>query len=271
MEYERLYRTYIKIAFECKEVSSITQFDLQTFFNSYEISEKFTTAKKIYQLLKAVFEYAYIDEIVSRSPMAKVKCPTGEKEESTKHYKFTNAEMDALWRWSPNNDYVQMILMMIYSGARPGEFLDVKKKYVNLEEGYFVITEGKNDLAKRRVPIHNRMIPFYENWMQKNGEYLITKHNGDKFNLKTGHGQFVDSYWSPVLRDIGIFEYKNEEGEMQEHQPHDVRHTFTSMWKEKKLDETFRRKIQGHSGKGIGEQVYTHIDMERLKDEINHL
>ena len=43
------------------------------------------------------------------------------------------------------------------------------------------------------------------------------------------------------------------------------------MWKEKKLDETFRRKIQGHSGKGIGEQVYTHIDMERLKEEINQI
>ena len=27
---------------------------------------------------------------------------------------------------------------------------------------------------------------------------------------------------------------------MQEHLPHDTRHTFTSMWKEKKLDDRFR-------------------------------
>ena len=32
-----------------------------------------------------------------------------------------------------------------------------------------------------------------------------------------------------------------------------------------------RTILQGHSGKGVGEQVYTHIDMERLKEEINQL
>ena len=74
-----------------------------------------------------------------------------------------------------------------------------------------------------------------------------------------------------MLKEIGIYEYKAEDGTVQEHRPHDTRHTFTSMWKEKKLDETFRRKIQGHSGKGIGEQVYTHIDMENLKAELNRL
>jgi integrase len=233
--------------------------------------KNYPTLKKLKTFLSQMFEYAVINEIISKDRDITEYIDIGEPEESTKHYKFNKAEMEALWQWSPNNDYVQMILMMIYSGARPGEFLDVKKKYVNMEEGYFIITEGKNDNAKRRVPIHNRMIPFYENWMQKKGDHLITKHNGEKFNLKTGHRQFIDSYWKPILTDIGIFEYKNEEGEMQEHQPHDVRHTFTSMWKEKKLDEAFRRKIQGHSGKGIGEQVYTHLDMEILKEEINRI
>jgi hypothetical protein len=43
------------------------------------------------------------------------------------------------------------------------------------------------------------------------------------------------------------------------------------MWKEKKLDEAMRRKIQGHSGKGIGEIVYTHFELEKLKEELNRL
>lgn len=233
--------------------------------------KNYPTLKKLKTFLSQMFEYAVMQDIISKDFDKTEFIDIGSPEKSTKHYRFTNAEIESLWRWSPNNDYVQMILMMIYSGARPGEFLGVKKEDVNLEEEYFVITEGKNENAKRRVPIHNRMIPFYENWMQKDGEYFINKHNGEKFNLQTGHRQFMDSYWKPILRDIGILEYKNEKGEMQEHQPHDTRHTFTSMWKEKKLDETFRRKIQGHSGQGIGEQVYTHLDMERLKEEINHL
>ena len=43
------------------------------------------------------------------------------------------------------------------------------------------------------------------------------------------------------------------------------------MWAEKKLDEAMRRKIQGHSGKGIGEIVYTHYEFEKLKEELNML
>ncbi|MBR6401464.1 MAG: integrase [Firmicutes bacterium] len=56
-----------------------------------------------------------------------------------------------------------------------------------------------------------------------------------------------------------------------QHLPHDTRHTFTSMWAEKHLDEGMRRKIQGHSGKGIGEIVYTHLEIQTLKAELDKL
>lgn len=232
--------------------------------------KNYPTLKKLKSLICQMFDFAVMQDIISKDRNKAEFIEIGQKEQSTLHYKFTNKEVDALWKWSAN-DYVQVILMLIYSGARPGELFNVKKSDVNLEEEYFNITDGKNENAKRRVPIHKRTMPFYENWMSKDGEYLVAKINGEKINLQTGHTQYIESYWKPVLQDVGIYEYKNEDGEMQEHRPHDTRHTFASMWKEKKLDEAFRRKIQGHSGKGIGEQVYTHIDMELLKAEINQL
>lgn len=232
--------------------------------------KNYPTLRKIKSFLSQMFDFAVMQDVISRDRDKTEFIDIGEKEESTKHFKFTNAEIEALWKWSVN-DYVQVILMLIYCGARPGEFFNVKKTDVNLDEEYFVIIEGKNNNAKRRVPIHHKVLPFYKDWMSKDGEYLVTKHNGTRFNFATGHGQYTDGYWKPVLQDIGIYTYKDEYGNTQEHLPHDTRHTFTSMWKEKKLDETFRRKIQGHSGKGVGEQVYTHIDMQRLKEEINQL
>ena len=233
--------------------------------------KNYPTLKKLKTLLSQMFEYAVKNDIISQEFDKTEYIDLGEKDEqSTKHYKFSGAEIEALWKWSAN-DYVQVILMLIYGGTRPGEMFAVKKEDVKLDEEYFIITDGKNENAKRRVPIHKKVLPFYENWMSKDGEYLITKLNGSRFNLQTDHRQYVDSYWKPILQDVGIYTYKDEDGKLQEHLPHDTRHTFTSMWKEKKLDETFRRKIQGHSGKGIGEQVYTHIDMENLKTEINQL
>ena len=233
--------------------------------------KNYPTLKKLKALLSQMYDYAVMQDIIGKDTDKTEYLDIGVKTESNRHYKFTYKEIDALWQWSEKNDYVQVILMLIYSGARAGEFFNVKKEDVNLEEEYFSILEGKNANAKRRVPIHHKVMPFYKNWMGKDGEYLITKLNGTGFNFTSQHGQYTDTYWKPILKDIGILEYKNENGEMQEHLPHDARHTFTSMWREKKLDETFRRKIQGHSGKGIGEQVYTHIDMENLKAELNQL
>lgn len=232
--------------------------------------KNYPTLKKIKTFLSQMFDFAVMQDIISKDRDKTDFIDIGGKEESTLHYKFTKKEVEALWRWSAN-EYVQVILMMIYAGTRPSELFDLKKADVNLAEEYFVVVDGKNENAKRRVPIYKKTMPFYEHWMSKKGEYLITKHNGEKFNLQTGHRTYTDSYWMPILKDIGIYEYKAEDGTIQEHRPHDTRHTFTSMWREKKLDEVFRRKIQGHSGKGIGEQVYTHIDMENLKAEINRL
>ena len=107
--------------------------------------------------------------------------------------------------------------------------------------------------------------------MKKGNEYLITNLSGDKFQFDTNHYGYTDNYWTPILNDIGILQYKNAKGEGAEHLPHDTRHTFTSMWKEKRLDEAMRRKIQGHSGKGIGEIVYTHFELEKLREELNKL
>ena len=232
--------------------------------------KNYPTLRKIKSFLSQMFDFAVMQDIISRDRDKTEFIDIGEKEESTRHYRFTDKEVEALWEWSAN-EYVKVILMLIYSGTRPGELFDLEKTDVNIEEEYFVVVEGKNDNAKRRVPIHHRTMPFFEYWMNKDGKYLITKHNGDKFNFRTAHRQYIESYWKPVLQDVGIYEYKTPDGAVQEHLPHDTRHTFTSMWKEKKLDEAMRRKIQGHSGKGIGEIVYTHFELEKLKEELNQI
>ncbi len=121
------------------------------------------------------------------------------------------------------------------------------------------------------MPIHKKTAPFFKRRLQKDGEYLITQLNGKPFQFSTNHSQYTDTYWRPLLTDMGILQYTNEKGEIKEHTPDDTRHTFTIMWKEKQLDEAMLRRIQGHSGKGIGEMVYTHFEFEILRTELNKL
>jgi integrase len=229
------------------------------------------TLKKLKVLFNQLFDYAVMHEIIAKEKHVVEYLKIGSAEKSTKHYRFTDDEVATLWRWSENNEYVQVILMLIYSGVRPGELFSLKCSSVDLNAGYFNIEKGKNDNATRKVPIHDKTLPFFKHWMSKGNEYLITNRSGIKFNFETNHISYIGSYWQPVLRDIGILEYTNEQGETAEHLPHDTRHTFASMWAAKKLDEAMRRKIQGHSGKGIGEIVYTHYELEALKKELNKL
>lgn len=229
------------------------------------------TKKKIKTLCNQIFDFAVMHDVISKDRQIVEYVKIGELEKSTLHYRFNNDEIDRLWAWSSNNEYVQVILMLIYSGVRPGELFDLKAIDVNLEERFFNIRMGKNKNAIRRVPIHHKTLPFFKQWLNKGTEYLITNLSGRKFNFKTNHGSYIYSFWNPILKDIGILQYKNEKGEMAEHLPDDTRHTFTSMWSEKKLDEAMRRKIQGHSGKGIGEIVYTHFEMQKLLEEIDKI
>lgn len=229
------------------------------------------TLKKVKVLMNQLFDFAVANDVIPKDKHIVDYVEIRAGEQSDKHYRFTNDEVEALWRWSDNNEYVQLILMLIYSGVRPGELFNVKATSVDIDGHYFTIQKGKNDNAVRKVPIHDRTYPFFKHWLSKGNEYLITNRSGRRIDFATQHRTFCNSYWIPVLKEIGIYNYKKENGEIGEHTPDDTRHTFTTMWKEKKLDEAMRRKIQGHSGKGIGEIVYTHYDLQILREELNKL
>ncbi len=233
--------------------------------------KNYPTLKKLKILFNQLFDYAVQNEIIGRDRHIVEYLDIGKPQKSEKHYRFTDAEIEVMWRWAPGNPYVQVILMLIYSGVRPGELFAVKKSAVNLDERSFFIEKGKNEHATRKVPIHDRTLPFFESRMQADSEYLITRIDGKPIPFASNHAQFVETYWDPILSEMGILRYRNDRGTEQDHSPDDTRHTFTTMWKEKKLDESMRRKIQGHSGKGIGEIVYTHFEFEMLRAELNKL
>ena len=233
--------------------------------------KNFPTLKKLKILFNQLFDYAVQNAIITNDKHIVEYLNIGKEEKSTRHYRFTSEEIDKLWQWSRGNEYVQVILMLIYSGVRPGELFNLKRSFVDLEGKYFTIEKGKNVNAARKVPIHNKTLPFFEHWMNKGNEYLITNLSGRKFNFDTNHGSYLESFWNPILKEIGILEYKNDNGILNNHLPDDTRHTFTTMWMEKHLDEAMRRRIQGHSGKGIGEITYTHFELAKLAEELNKI
>lgn len=173
---------------------------------------------------------------------------------------FTTDDVEKMWLWSDKNEYVSIMLMLVYSGVRQGELRDLKKEDVHLDEHYFFIRESKTPAGVRNVPIADKVYPFFEYWYNKPSQcdYLITTREGRYFHDRN----YRDSYWMPLLEEMNI---------PTTHRPHDTRHTCISMMTVAGIDERIIKKIVGHAGKGITENVYTHIEMKELLEAINRI
>lgn len=229
-----------------------------------------STQRAVKVMLQMMYDYAVRCEIIGRDQHTVDFLATSKTETKTSiHYRFTADEIALLWN-AAEDPIVQEVLMLIYSGVRPGELYALDAADVDLEERSFRIRKGKNNNAQRVVPIHHKTLPFFAARVAAGTEKLFPaafEKNGFLYN----HGGFFDYKWTPALDRAGALLYVDADGEERRHLPDDTRHTFTSMWMEQKLNEVYRRKIQGHSGRGVGEQFYSHISFEELRDELDKL
>lgn len=246
------------------KMRDIQAYALQQVMDSQEASAE--TQKAMVQLYSGMFKFAIANQLVPNGlNPAKYVTIKGEDSPVNPHIRFSKDDVENLFRHSDDPN-VQIVLMLIYTGVRCGELVALNKEDVHLEERWFHIDHGKNNNAARDVPIHWAVMPFFERLMKEPGDALVTRFDGEKYVFERDRNMFRDHVWTPALELSGTLEY---EGGV--HRPHDTRHTFTSLWTGQKLNEAFRRKIQGHSGQGIGEKVYMLPDIEDLRNEMDQL
>lgn len=149
--------------------------------------------------------------------------------------------------------------MLLYNGVRISEFLDLKKENVHLDEQYFDVISSKTENGIQKVPIADKVLPFYKAWFEDNPEreYLIHTPDGKHFQYRN----YYDSYFHPLMEQLKI-----------DRTPYCCRHTCISMLAEAGINQTIIKKIAGHSGAmTLTEKVYPHFDIKELVDAINKI
>lgn len=221
--------------------------------------KNFPTLKKLKGLFSQLYEYAMKNDICNKDYSEYVDILQYKEKNPDKrdHNKFTKEEVDRLWELS-DQPFYQIILMLVYNGCRISEFLDLKKENINLEQQYFDVIASKTENGIRRVPIADKVLPFYKAWYESSDcEYLLHTPQNQHFDYRN----YYDSYWTPLMESLGF-----------DHKPHDTRHTCISMLVEAHVDQTMIKKIVGHSGAmTLTEKVYTHLDVEALVEAINKI
>jgi len=222
------------------------------------------TLKKLKITLGLMYDYAVKHEFLKqdkRDMIRYIDISKAGNPNALNRTPFNKKEINTVWKWKDTSPYIRVILILIYSGVRIGELLNLKKENINLEERWIDITVSKTDAGVRKVPIADKIYPFIEEWYNKNDcEYLISSEQECNFAGKNGYRSYYDIYWKPFMDQLGL-----------EHRPHDTRHTCISLLTSAGVNDKIIKKIVGHKGQGVTETVYTHFEIEELIEAINKI
>lgn len=218
------------------------------------------TLRNLRNLWSLMWEYAVVHEIITpdkRDIIKYVDISSAGNPNAFNRRPFSKKDIKNLWNHSEDNEYISVILMLIYTGLRVSELLNLKKEDVHLNERWFYIRTSKTDAGIREVPIAEKLVPLFTKWINKDCDYLICTPEGKHFTYRN----YYDSYWIPLMSELSLEKYT----------PHCTRHTCISLLTETGVDERIIQQIVGHKGQNVTQIVYTHVDLPNKLEAINKI
>lgn len=165
------------------------------------------------------------------------------------HRPFSRQKINKLWSIS-DRPGVDTVLILLYTGMRVGEMLQLQKSDINQRQQIIRITRSKTAAGIRTIPIHHKIQSIITARMQTPGKSLIADHTGKPYS----YSRYCD-LWRKVMAAI------NASG----HTTHDCRHTVATLLDNADANEAAKKRILGHSGGDITERVYTHKGIRQLR------
>lgn len=208
---------------------------------SYQVRMKLKT------LFSQLYQFAIENDIVEKDYSKFVEA--GEQTTKIIRKPFTDAEIETLWR-NLNIPYVDTILIMIYSGMRVGELLEMKCDNIDINNQIMIGGIKTKASIDRTIPIHDRILPLIDT----SNKYLVVSPTGKKMS----YNNYIQRQFTPTMKELGM-----------NHLPHDCRHTTATLLDNAGVDRTIVKLILGHASNDVTERVYTHKTPEQLLSAIN--
>lgn len=234
----------------CKDIEDIAFVDIK--INHLQaivdgLDDKWSAKKAFKVMFNQLYDYAMKNDIVNKKYSTYIDL--GKKTTKLERKPFEQVELDLLWENVTRMDFIDTIIILIYTGMRIGELLDIKTADVHLDERY-MRGGSKTDAGKNRViPIHKKILPLVKKWYDAGNEYLIYNHE----NNQMSYWNYYEEKWKKIMEQLEL-----------DHKPHDTRHTFATYMDRTSANKLCTKRILGHASKDITDKVYTHKDIEEL-------
>lgn len=219
-------------------IADLTRKQLQIFFDGLKVSQQ--RKQKILSVLRQIMDYSIRYDVIQPERLAilnYIDLTSQISIRSVQRNVFTADEIDRMYRL--NDEISRMVLFMIYTGLRAGEYCDIVNNGIN---GNIIhVGHSKTETGIRDVPLSEKAqkltdLPKYE-------DYDHMKYYFTEWRKKHGF----------------------------DHTLHDTRHTCVSMLTNVGVDERVIQAIVGHKGKNVTQKVYTHIDIEVMREALNKI
>lgn len=219
-----------------------------------ECGKEYHTLRKTRTLISLIYDFAIKNDFYNgNNPSEHIDIGKSTTEEKVI---FSHKEIESL-KENDSNDIIKIILILIYSGLRIGELLDLRKENVFIEERYFNIVDSKTQAGIRKVPLSKKILGYINYFYDKNDEYLITNKKGTQFK----YSNFKTDYFDKIIKTYGF----NEKISI-----HSTRHTCVSLLVNSNANQTHIKKIIGHAGQEeLFERVYNHSTLQELIQTID--
>lgn len=207
------------------------------------------------QLLVKLYNYAMERDIVTKNYANYIVLPKRQEPKKEKH-PFSRAEVDLLWDNLGKIKYVDLTLILLYTGMRVNELLFMEKKDVHIQERYMVGGLKSEAGKKRVIPIHHRILPLIEKCMEESKSHTLFTNN---YGTELKYSSFIRHHWPNIIELVG-----------NDHTVHDTRHTFITNMDKAGANRVTLQRVVGHKGVEVTDR-YIHRDVQELLEAVELL
>ena len=216
-----------------------------------ELSKYIRGEKPDYNYLKSVFKYLR-KELEIDVPRSTRKLPYVPTEDEIKNY------YKAVWK-SKNFQDMLIIKVLIYTGARVSELVNIKLSDIDLLNCQIRINQGKGK--------KDRVVPFPEGFKEVLGIHCAN-------TLKNNAIYLFESSWKKKYTDRGIRKilekYSTQAGLKTMISPHKLRHFLFTWLKKQGIDDALIQPYSGHESRKTLE-IYSKLSITEAQEAYNEV
>lgn len=272
--YNYTYRTnvenYMVPFFGDAKLTDIRQIDVQKYFNEHKHLSA-NTLKRQRAILYAIFEEALYNDLCIKNPVRNITYTSDKPPKIKKAYNQEQSDKAIAYAKSKIADKGLGIYIILNTGLRRGELLglmwsdiDFENKILSVRRAIEPDTVGipadgelKTRSSLRDIPISDEFCKVVKSLFRKSKFVLAGKTKWGYTSID-GFNKQYKNFMKAMSEDIQI-DYLS---------PHELRHTYGTVLREKGVDLYTISRLLGHADSKVTETTYVHNDIEVLRERM---